>query len=294
MPTRWLAAVRQALALPCALDPPISQLAVGLSPRRWHLHSGHATCDLSDCDDPDFDFPAPPGDPLDDDSTNQVGSVDPNDIIGPAGFGPEQFLPADSSLLYTIRFENLAAATAPAQTVVVTQTLDPDLDLSTFEFLSFGIGPSVVNLPAERSSYLLRFDLRPDRNLLLDVGGDLNFETGVITWTFTSLDPATLELPEDADGDIGFLPPNQNPPAGEGFVTYIVRPKPALPTGTRIDAQASIVFDLNAPIATPAIFNTLDAGPPTSSVNRLAARAKCRLHAEVERRRRFGRRRERH
>ena len=251
--------------------------------------------DLTDCDDPDFDFPAPPGDPLDDDSTNQVGSLDPNDIIGPAGFGPDGFLPADSSLFYTIRFENLAAATAPAQTVVVTQTLDPDLDLSTFEFLSFGIGPSVVNLPAGRSSFLLRFDLRPDRNLLLDVGGDLNFETGVITWTFTSLDPATLELPEDAEGDIGFLPPNQNPPAGEGFVTYIVRPKPGLPTGTRIDAQASIVFDVNAPIDTPAIFNTLDAGPPTSSVDPLPAVDQQRkLHAQLVRHGRSKRLRHRH
>jgi hypothetical protein len=135
--------------------------------------------------------------------------------------------------------------------------------------MSFGIGASVVTLPEERSSFQLRFDLRPDRNLLLDVGGDLNFETGVITWTFTSLDPATLELPEDAEGDIGFLPPNQNPPAGEGFVTYFVRPKPALASGTRIDAQARIVFDLNAPIDTPAIFNTFDALTPTSSVQPL-------------------------
>jgi hypothetical protein len=39
-----------------------------------------------------------------------------------------------------------------------------------------------------------------------------------------------------------------------------------LPTGTRIDAEANIVFDLNAPIDTPAIFNTLDAGPPESIV----------------------------
>jgi hypothetical protein len=106
--------------------------------------------------------------------------------------------------------------------------------------------------------------------LLLDVGGDLNFETGVVTWTFTSLDPVTLELP-DALGDIGFLPPNQNPPEGEGFVSYIVRPKPGLPTGTTIEAQASIVFDLNSAIDTPAIFNTLDGDPPTSSVNPLPA-----------------------
>jgi RHS repeat-associated protein len=232
---------------------------------------GDAVCDLTDCDDPDFDFPVPESDEtLDDKRTRQVGSFDPNDIIGPVGFGPEQFVPADASLFYTIHFENLATATAPAQTVVVTQTLDPDLDLTTFEFMSFGIGASVVNLPAERSFFSLRFDLRPDRNLLLDVGAELNVETGVITWTFTSLDPVTLELP-DALGDIGFLPPNQSPPAGEGFVTYVVRPKQALPSGTGIDAEASIVFDVNAPLDTPALLHTLDAGGPASSVDPLPA-----------------------
>ena len=229
-------------------------------------------CELivgGDCVNFLFGFPPPPGDDIDDANIDQVASFDPNDIIGPAGFGPENFLRADTSHFYTIRFENLAAATAPAQTVVVTQALDPDLDLSTFEFRSLGVGASVVPLPGGRSSFLFRYDLRPEKNLFLDVGGDLNFETGVITWTFTSLDPATLELPEDVEGDIGFLPPNQSPPAGEGFVTYFVRPKPALASGTRIDAQARIVFDLNAPIDTPAIFNTLDALPPSSSVQPL-------------------------
>ena len=100
--------------------------------------------------------------------------------------------------------------------------------------------------------------------------GDLNLETGVITWRFRSLDPATLELPDDPDG--GFLPPNQNAPEGEGFVTYIVRPKEGSPTGTRIDAQARIVFDVNEPIDTPAIAHTLDAGTPSASVNALPER----------------------
>ena len=150
---------------------------------------GGLLADLFDPVDPDVNPPAPPGVVLKPGTVEQRTSVDPNDIIGPAGFGPDQFLQADSSLFYTIRFENLATASAPAQEVVVTQTLDPDLDFTTFEFLSFGIGGSVVNLPAGRTSFSLRFDLRPDRNLLLDVIGDLNLETGVITWRFRSLDP---------------------------------------------------------------------------------------------------------
>lgn len=232
---------------------------------------GGLLADLLDPVDPNANPPAPPGVELKPPTiVEQRASMDPNDIIGPAGFGQDQFLPADSSLFYRIRFENLESATAPAQEVIVTQTLDPDLDFTTFEFLSFGIGESVVTLPARRGAFSFRFDLRPDRNVLLDVTGELNVETGVITWRFKSLDPDTLELPDDPDG--GFLPPNQTAPEGEGFVTYIVRPKEGSPTGTRIEAQARIVFDVNEPIDTPAIAHTLDDGAPAASVNTLPER----------------------
>jgi Ca2+-binding RTX toxin-like protein len=40
-------------------------------------------------------------------------------------------------------------------------------------------------------------------------------------------------------------------------------------TGTVIDAQAQIIFDTEIPIETPAIFNTIDAGKPTSTVELL-------------------------
>ena len=234
-----------------------------------HYNLGDALCDLVDCDEPDFDVPAPPGDPLDDVSVRQVGSFDPNDLIGPEGVGAEHFVPADATLPYTIHFENLAAATAPAQTVTVTQQLDPDLDLSTFEFVDFGLGAGFVEIPAGLSSFAARYDLRAQLGVLLDVDFRLNVETGLVTWQFTSLDPTTLELP--ADPLTGFLPPNQGPPEGEGSVSYIVRPKQGLATGTRIDAQASVVFDTNPPIDTPAAFNTLDAGDPTSAVDPLPA-----------------------
>src|SRR5205823_5546097 len=42
-------------------------------------------------------------------------------------------------------------------------------------------------------------------------------------------------------------------------------------TGTVVTQQASIVFDTNAPLATPTAVNTIDAGAPTSSVNPLPA-----------------------
>ena len=258
-------------ALFIALDPDsplgfdLGQLVPGFAPTLF-------LCELAvggDCVNFLFGFPPPPDEDIDDDSTRQVASADPNDIVGPAGFGPEQFLPADAPLFYTIRFENLAAATAAAQTVVVTQTLDTDLDLSTLELVSFGLGGSVVELPGGRDFFSARFDQSASHGVFLDVSADLNRVTGLLTWRFTSVDPATFDQPQDPFA--GFLPPNQTSPQGEGFVSYFVRPKAGLSTGTRLDAQARIVFDTNAPIDTPAIFNTIDAGAPLSAVNALPA-----------------------
>jgi hypothetical protein len=54
-------------------------------------------------------------------------------------------------------------------------------------------------------------------------------------------------------------------------VTYTVNPKQNLATGTRVNAQATVVFDTNAPIQTAQLFNTIESSPPTSSVNPLPA-----------------------
>jgi hypothetical protein len=62
------------------------------------------------------------------------------------------------------------------------------------------------------------------------------------------------------------LPPNQNPPEGEGWVTYSIRLKSSLPSGTEIRNRATIVFDFNDPIETNEVLNTLDIAAPISSV----------------------------
>jgi hypothetical protein len=100
-------------------------------------------------------------------------------------------------------------------------------------------------------------------------GIDLN--SGLATWTFTSLDPSTLDVPSDILS--GFLPPDQNPPQGEAFVNYSIQPKATDTTGTRINAKATVVFDAGLPdqssLDTAPIFNTIDAAPPTSTATPL-------------------------
>src|SRR5690606_22239555 len=94
------------------------------------------------CDDDDEE----PDDPPDDDEeVERPASVDPNDILGPNSFGPEQWTTASQPLNYTIRFENDPVfATAPAQVVRITQTLDSDLDFRTFRVGDFAIGTHFV------------------------------------------------------------------------------------------------------------------------------------------------------
>ncbi|TRU69655.1 MAG: hypothetical protein EWV55_20760, partial [Microcystis viridis Mv_BB_P_19951000_S69] len=209
-------------------------------------------------------------DPDDEDPIRRPTSVDPNDILGPDGFGEDRWLSTGTPLAYRIRFENDPVfAQAPAQVVRITQQLDSDLDFRTFRLGDFGFGSLVIDVPDNRSFYQGRVDLNETLGIFVDVSAGVDVTTGETFWEFTTVEPTTGELPIDAL--TGFLPPNLTSPEGEGFVNYSVRPKRNLSTGTVIDAEAVIVFDINEPISTPPIFNTLDVDKPSSEVNDLPA-----------------------
>ncbi len=78
-------------------------------------------------------LPAPPQKDPQHTSRTAVGAADANDKLGPGGFGDGGFIQPDAPLAYQALFENEADATAPAREVVVTDTLDANLDLDTFE-----------------------------------------------------------------------------------------------------------------------------------------------------------------
>ncbi len=124
-------------------------------------------------------------------------------------------------------------------------------------------------MPPGLTSYSTRVDATATLGVYVDIDASLNLSTGLLTVTFTSLDPTTLDTPSNPL--VGFLPPDTNPPNGEGYINYTIQPKAGLATGATLNAQASIVFDTNAPIATPQITNTIDASPPTSTVTALPA-----------------------
>jgi flagellar hook assembly protein FlgD len=68
------------------------------------------------------------------------------------------------------------------------------------------------------------------------------------------------------------LPPNVNPPEGEGYVTFSVKPKSGTASGTVLKNTATITFDINAPIRTNQVLNTLDFTPPTTVMKPIPAK----------------------
>jgi len=193
-------------------------------------------------------------------------AFDPNDKIGPAGFGIQGFLTGQGSFGYLIDFENVATASAAAQEVLVTDSLSTNLDWSTFELGTIGFNGVTVAVPAGRQSFTTNVFVHTDPNPVRVTAG-LNRGTGLVTWDLQSIDPVTGQLV--ADPLAGFLPPNTTNHVGEGYVTYNVLPRTNLTSGATIINQARIVFDVNPPILTPIVTNTIDSIRPQSTVQSL-------------------------
>jgi hypothetical protein len=171
-----------------------------------------------------------------------------NIILGPPGVGPEHWISASDPLSYEIRFENDPSATAPVQVLTITQTLDSDLDFETFSLGGYGFAENTYGVTGNLATYTTRINFT---DYSVDFLAGINVATGIVTWTFTTIDPATGEVPSDLL--VGFLPVNN-----EGFVSYSVLPRSTVVTGDTINAEARIVFDNNDPIDTPTIYNTIN------------------------------------
>jgi uncharacterized repeat protein (TIGR01451 family) len=188
------------------------------------------------------------------DSDNTT-SRDPNALIGPTGFGTQNFVQSSATLPYTVDFEN--DGSVAAQDVTVTEYLNSNLDCSTFQLGSFGFGPVKVTVPAGLTQYrtTVAYQSTDGSPLNVQVSLDFNVQSGELTATFTSLDPLTGQAPDGVFD--GFLPPNNSSHVGEGFVQYTVSANPQAGSGTTINQQASVVFDINAALATNIFSNTI-------------------------------------
>ncbi|MBN1640448.1 MAG: carboxypeptidase regulatory-like domain-containing protein [Anaerolineae bacterium] len=220
-------------------------------------------CVGSDCgNDPP---PPPPGGGGASGGTNVVGARDPNEKLT-IGYGPQGWVAPDADLIYTIYFENVPTATVAAQLVLISDTLDANLDRSSVELLGMGFNQVEVSVPPGLNQFEVWSAVATDP-YPVRVHANLDVDTGALTWLLESIDPVTGSTPDDPWA--GFLPPNDEQGSGEGHVTFRVKPTPGLTTHATIENWARIVFDVNEPIDTNQTLNTIDADPPTSSVEPL-------------------------
>lgn len=198
-----------------------------------------------------------------------VTSIDPNEKTGPTNLSVQNYIRSNQVFNYKIFFENVDSATAAAQEVFVYDTLDlQSLDLSTFALNEIAFGENTrIRPPSGLREYSTLVDLRPNLDLIVRVDAKLNPSSGILFWHFISLDPLSLELTDDPV--LGFLPPNNSSPEGEGFVSFNIKPKETLATGATIENKAAIIFDLNEPIITNTHLNTIDDIRPSSEVTML-------------------------
>ncbi len=214
---------------------------------------------------PPPDLPAPPFEMEYADPLNLKRSYDPNAKTGVAGVGEANYVPASTPLAYRIDFENFASATAPAQTVTVRDPLSPDLDWSSLELTEIGFGTVAIPVPpgCQHFETVVDYDYSDeDYDFAIQVHVEAWFENGMLTVHFLSIDPAT-GLPPAVD--VGFLMPETDPTTGrgQGHVSYLIRPKTNLPSGTAIRNVATIQFDLAQEIDT----NQVDPRDPSKGTD---------------------------
>lgn len=196
--------------------------------------------------------------------------------------GEASFVAAGSLLSYKIEFENYEEATAPAQRVDISDQLSPSFDWSTLELTSVGFGDIVLTIPPRQQFYRTTVDYAFNGysfDVEIEIG--LRAATGELYARFISIDPNS-QLPPPAF--TGFLPQEDGTGRGQGFFTYIIRPRTDLPTGTGITNIAMITFDRGQTIATDQVdpldpskgtdpakraLVTIDADPPNSAVAQL-------------------------
>ncbi|MEW6482287.1 MAG: T9SS type A sorting domain-containing protein [bacterium] len=193
---------------------------------------------------------------------SRVAAWDPNDKEGPAS----QWILPEQTLHYTIFFENaIPTATTYARRIEITDQLDSNLDLATLVFDDVCIGGKVIDIPEDSI-----------------ISTSTIFSPG--TWTGPAPETDTCKLciyasstptgltrfileARDINGSLtDLLPPNSYSPNGEGWVSFSIKPKSDLSSETQIKNKAGIIFDINPPIDTKEVLNTVDASFPASSI----------------------------
>ena len=183
-------------------------------------------------------------------------------IVGPTGFGAEQFIPVGHDLPFTIQFQNPGTASSHVGEVRIVQQLDPNLDVRSFRLGDIKVGDINVHLPSDRGSFQGDFDFSTAKGFILRVSAGVDVFSGVATWLLQAIDPETGEVVQDPN--VGLLAPNNAQGAGSGFASYTIRPLADAATGALVKSSARVLFNTLPPEDTTAITDTVDSLPPTT------------------------------
>jgi hypothetical protein len=193
-------------------------------------------------------------------------SDDPNNITGNTQHDTslhwiDNFAPQS----YTVSFENKPTASAPAQHVMITDTLDATkFNLKTFSFTGYRISDSSYMVPQFRKQVMQTKGIVNRNNMQVEFIASFDTLTGIVRTDFYSMDSAGVRPIPETSID-GFLPPNTNGTIGTGSVSYQVSARD-LNTGIVFTNKANIFFDRNAPILTNSWTNTVDTTAPVGRI----------------------------
>ncbi|MFH0728892.1 MAG: RHS repeat-associated core domain-containing protein [Pseudomonadota bacterium] len=216
-----------------------------------------------------------------------AGPEDPNEKLTIAGYGTPNYVAGGTLVSYRVDFENMASATAPAQFVTVRDELSSNLDVSTIELLEAGFGNVIIPIPPGQQylNEVVDYDYADDDyNFKIKVRVEVWIEDGRVNANFSSIDPESGEAELPPAVNIGFLMPDDNTGRGKGYISFAVKPKDNLASGTAIRNVATIQFDGGLVIDTNQVnpldpnegtdpakeaLITVDTATPTSAVSPL-------------------------
>ena len=144
---------------------------------------------------------------------------------------------------------------------MITNTLSPDLDWSTFQLTELRFGDNFIEVPYGSTSLETTLSMTYEGVTFdVQISAGITMATGQVYARFYSIDQET-ELPPAVE--IGFLPPEDGNGRGQGHVGYIIKPRQTVAENTVIKNIALIVFDMGEEIYT----NQVDPHNPGSGTD---------------------------
>ncbi|HND51211.1 MAG TPA: putative Ig domain-containing protein, partial [Pirellulaceae bacterium] len=193
-----------------------------------------------------------------------VGSSGQAAIQGPLGYGPENFVPTDTALPYTVSFERPTTSAAAVSELRIVSELDADLDPRSFRLGDVRLGDINVHIPNELGAFQGDFDFTQGKGFVLRVSAGFDLQSNTASWLFQAIDPNTGELlPE---GTKGLLTGNVGDNSTKGAVGFTAKAATNAGTGAIISAQARVLADSSSPQDTAVVTHLLDAIAPSTTL----------------------------